>query len=220
MSKDDDFKPSPGPASIRLIETISVEEGKPIVHKRLNMDTDEWTHVPNPESDNVIQFPTPKLPPALQAKFDEYLEGAKDGQFSSGSLSREERLKGGSPTQEHFERILDEIATIRLQKVKAYGEGRYQEPDVKYAFLMLYLDIDRKLLRLKNSVFGDKVVQEDGEELRETLRDLANFGIMGVQLCDIHFSGEEYLKVDPRQTDKERLMRLRDNLNEVIETFN
>jgi hypothetical protein len=104
-------------------------------------------------------------------------------------LKTSERLaEPTSPSQAHYERILDEAATIRRAKVLAYGEGRYQTTDTfEETMLSVLFDIKRKHNRL--GTVTDMLMRRegtipDGETLRDTLLDLANYAIMGVQILD------------------------------------
>lgn len=91
-----------------------------------------------------------------------------------------------------YEQLLDELATIRVRKVAAYGEDRYGNlPDYEQKALT-YSDIYRKFIRIKQlmltangSVVRDEAMTAtDGESLRDTLMDMANYCLMGVQLMD------------------------------------
>lgn len=76
-----------------------------------------------------------------------------------------------------------------MKKVLSYGEERYaaDDPEAQVDHMHItFHDIYRKYIRLheffKKDILG--VVAEDGETLRDTFMDLANYGIMGVQLLD------------------------------------
>lgn len=130
---------------------------------------------------------------------------------------RHERIALGPRSQEQFEDVLDEAATIRMHKVISYGEQRLTNPDTRYAFLMLYLDLDRKMLRFKNAVFSEEPLAGDGETIRESMLDMLNFCGMGVMLCDIHFKSA-YTGFEPLQVqDIDQLKRLQQAIEAVIE---
>lgn len=98
------------------------------------------------------------------------------------ALSREERLslahQHGLQTQERFEELLDELATIRVKKVIQYGEERYNLADTYMSKLLCLADIFGKWIRVKVQMLQ----ATPGEPLRETLNDLAAFALMGIQV--------------------------------------
>lgn len=99
--------------------------------------------------------------------------------------SRSERLRGGSPSQAYYEALLEEIANVRLGKVKAYGESRYEDDDLDHAMMLAYADVHRKYIRIRNLVKNRAYSGGgDGETLREAFRDLGNYALMGMQLYD------------------------------------
>lgn len=93
-----------------------------------------------------------------------------------------EALKCGIKTQEAFEELLNELAVERLEKVKEYGEGRYEETDFDFNLIMCYSDIYRKFIRLKTLT---KNGAKSLVKLRETYLELASYGIMAVQIIDM-----------------------------------
>ena len=101
-------------------------------------------------------------------------------------LSRESRIYQGPPTQEAYENLVNELATIRMNKVLSYGEDRYKDPDIEHQTTITYADIYRKFIRIKElcskGVF--QLNAADGESLRDTFMDLANYCLMGVQQLD------------------------------------
>lgn len=103
-------------------------------------------------------------------------------------FNREQRIAQGPPTQADYERVLEEIATIRMQKVLSYGEDRYttDPAEQEHHLFITYSDVYRKFIRIKEFFTrGLKVMKaKDGESLRDAFLDLANYGIMGVQLLD------------------------------------
>lgn len=98
-------------------------------------------------------------------------------------MNRQDRIAKGPPTQADYERIIDELATIRMDKVISYGEDRYKDPDPEHRLLITYSDIYRKFIRLKEQMLR-REPSADGESLRDNLLDLANYALMGVQLLD------------------------------------
>lgn len=102
-------------------------------------------------------------------------------------MGRSERVKVGPPSQGHYEQVLDALATIRLHKVRGYGEGRYRPDGVRYSLSLAYGDLERKMLRLKHQIFsGDRITSQVIElEIMEAAADLANYAALMVQLCTI-----------------------------------
>jgi hypothetical protein len=99
-------------------------------------------------------------------------------------MPRDERLRLGPPTTLDFERLVDEAATVRLRKVLSYGESRYRDDSVNHAMTLTYGDIYRKYIRIRELILRQKWTGEDGEALRDAFLDMANYGLMGVQLWD------------------------------------
>jgi hypothetical protein len=92
------------------------------------------------------------------------------------------------PVSEHhlaYENILADLAEIRLAKVAQYGESRYEEDDEEFDLWMCFSDIHRKYIRLKELTkqvrSGDQAAVKP---LIDAYRDLANYGIMGVQVIE------------------------------------
>jgi Glyoxalase/Bleomycin resistance protein/Dioxygenase superfamily len=112
------------------------------------------------------------------------------------SISRENRVAQGPPTQADYERVVDEAATLRMQKVKSYGEDRYNTPVDPTApdhdLMMTYSDVYRKFIRIRKAILTPGTLESapDGEWIRDAFLDLANYALMGVQLCDKHGIGE------------------------------
>lgn len=116
-------------------------------------------------------------------------------------LTKEQRLAQGPATQQGYEEIIDEIATIRMNKVLSYGEDRYtDEPtDQEHHLFITYSDIYRKYIRIKEFFTkGLSVLKaKDGESLRDAFLDLANYAIMGVQLYDNLPKPQEEIEAKP-----------------------
>lgn len=106
-------------------------------------------------------------------------------------VSKAERIERGGELQEKFELLLEEIATIRLQKTAAYGTDTFKNPDAEEVFEIMWVDIYRKFIRIKNLCRNHKFVGEDGESLRDAFRDMAGYSVMGLQLYDQHFTDVE-----------------------------
>ena len=81
-----------------------------------------------------------------------------------------------------YERVLNELADMRLEKVIQYGEDRYAEDDLSVNMLMCYSDIYRKHIRLKKLSFNFE--NPDIESLLDTYRDLANYAVMAIQILE------------------------------------
>lgn len=112
-------------------------------------------------------------------------------------LSRDERLyaaeDAGVHTQEAFERLVDEAATIRVNKVARYGEDRYdRRHDVHFNRSMCFSDIYRKYIRVEQMLLRGMVDDpETGESLRDTLLDLSNYALMAVQVLRLEVPVEK-----------------------------
>lgn len=96
-----------------------------------------------------------------------------------------ERAGKGPPTQLAYEEILTALAYVRMRKVQGYGESRYQPESARYNLALAYGDMERKLIRLKHAIFGpDPLTAEVLEErVMDGAADLANYGVMMVQVC-------------------------------------
>ena len=104
-------------------------------------------------------------------------EGYKDRSLRASEL--------GIKTQAEYERILDELAEIRIKKVASYGEDRYTKAEgIDFDMLMCFSDVYRKYIRLRKLIKNYQKKSNDGESLRDTFMDLANYAIMGVQIYD------------------------------------
>ena len=78
------------------------------------------------------------------------------------------------------------MAQLRIAKLAQYGEDRYQiqMKDWWWDLVMCWSDIYRKYCRMKTLI---RTAKEQGpsKALRDCFMDLANYGIMGVQIIDI-----------------------------------
>ena len=118
----------------------------------------------------------------MEVKFEPNITKAIKGGYKDRSLRAEEL---GVKTQAEYERILNELAEIRIEKVASYGEDRYTKVEgIDFDMLMCFSDIYRKYIRLKKLISNHREKGEDGESLRDTFMDLANYAIMGVQIYD------------------------------------
>lgn len=132
------------------------------------------------------------------------------GSDQSRVLSLRERLAGGSQTQLAFECVLEELATLRLHKVREYGEARYEEPDQPFNVIMAYGDVYRKTCRMRQQVkaavstwlLARGLSPETAAGLRETFGDLANYSAMGVQLIDQALGRSPRLAIHQRVDDR------------------
>ncbi len=57
--------------------------------------------------------------------------------------------KQGSKHHIRYEEILRDLSEQRLEKVRQYGESRYEEEDEEFNLWMCFSDIHRKFIRLK-----------------------------------------------------------------------
>lgn len=93
--------------------------------------------------------------------------------YQREQLAQEYRLK----FQVEFENTLDRIAEIRVNKCAQYGESRYEETDKEFNRWMLFSDIHRKYIRLRQ-----QIRQSHDAGLLETYTDLAAYALMAVQI--------------------------------------
>lgn len=91
-------------------------------------------------------------------------------------------VQHGLVTQEAFEDLLNALGTMRLEKVIQYGESRYEEKDEEINRLMIFSDIHRKYIRLKQVLMAK---EGGGEPLYDTLMDMASYALMGLQLLGL-----------------------------------
>ena len=97
------------------------------------------------------------------------------------------RLKDGSQYQLQYEALLSRIAKVRLDRAVEYGESRYEEKGREFNLWMIFSDVHRKYIRLRqltNSVI-DGENKSAREALYDTYLDLANYAIMGMQILDL-----------------------------------
>lgn len=89
--------------------------------------------------------------------------------------------ESGLEHQGSFEVVLAEMAELRLEKAIEYGEDRYQTErwTEEEELWMIFSDVYRKFIRMRQQVTAG-----DSEGMRESCRDIANYGAMGVQLID------------------------------------
>lgn len=93
------------------------------------------------------------------------------------------RVLNGSIHQTDYEIISSNLAELRLEKCRLYGESRYEEVDQEFDLWMCFSDIHRKYIRLKQLT---KLARQGDESALHSLidayKDIANYGIMGVQI--------------------------------------
>lgn len=145
-------------------------------------------------------------------------------------MDKQQRLENGPITQGDYERVVDEAAELRMRKVLMYGEDRYFDQHPRRAMMLCYADVYRKTIRLWQLIGAGSKDEPSGDTLRDTFMDLANYGLMGVQLFDL-FRGEP--KAEPSisvsisaDTEKasssvgllrERLRLLRHQIGELVQ---
>ena len=121
-------------------------------------------------------------------------------------LSKKERntaaLAAGLKTHGKFEELVDEVANTRLEKVMSYGEKRYTTEDPKVAMTLVYGDLSRKWIRIENAMLKGELTLEDGETLREAFKDLAAYGVMGMQEFDRLYPEGVPAKVEQPKLDQ------------------
>lgn len=103
-------------------------------------------------------------------------------------LSRISRLsiarQKGIKTQDEFERLIDKLASMRLEKVIQYGEDRYHEDDLEFNLWMCYSDVYRKHIRLRQLTRDAAKGGEVSPALIDAYRDMANYAIMALQVLE------------------------------------
>lgn len=105
--------------------------------------------------------------------------------------SQEERLQNAPRSQQHYEKLVDTLGTIRKYKVLSYGESRYDVTSARFDLSMAFSDIHRKYIRLREQIFGDKQLMTSTESLADSAADLANYAIMMLEIiCTIEAMAE------------------------------
>lgn len=112
-------------------------------------------------------------------------------------LDRKARLtlaeKAGLKSQEGFENVVDEAATLRAHKVIEHGEDRYAPGQELLNLVETMTMIRKKGLRTNRMLErivkegADVIAQDSMDSLRDTLLDGMNYNGMGVQLLDQMF---------------------------------
>ena len=98
----------------------------------------------------------------------------------------------GVDTQKKYEEVIEELSEIRKAKIISYGEDRYsKEEGYDFDMMMVYSDIYRKYIRLKQLIKNNISRNTDGESLRDAFADLANYAIMGIQIYDSYKEEEK-----------------------------
>lgn len=85
----------------------------------------------------------------------------------------------------HHAKILDELAKETFTKVKQYGTDRYEEESEDVNQWMCFSDVYRKTIRLRQLTEDSVPISGGLDKLRETYLELANYGIMAVQIIDL-----------------------------------
>jgi hypothetical protein len=105
----------------------------------------------------------------------------------------------GQKFHQQFEDIFAELATLRIEKVKYYGESAYRMEDEVMSVFLRYSDILRKHVRLESltkMVVQGKTTPKTYGMLRDTYADFANYAMMGIQIID---------NLDKEKTDESQL---------------
>lgn len=76
-----------------------------------------------------------------------------------------------------FEAVLAELAMLRLEKAIEYGESRYETRDAEFDHWMLFSDVHRKYIRLRQQMRNKNI-----PGMIESYTDIANYAAMAVQL--------------------------------------
>jgi hypothetical protein len=100
--------------------------------------------------------------------------------------------KAGQEGSKHhldYEEIIRDLAEQRLAKVAQYGEDRYDSNEGEdFDLWMSFSDVYRKFIRLKQltrlALKGDEAAKI---ALVDAYKDIANYGIMGVQITNKHY---------------------------------
>lgn len=98
------------------------------------------------------------------------------------------RLLSGGKHQQAYEIIACDLAEQRMAKCKLYGESRYEENDKEFDLWMCFSDIHRKYIRLRQ--LTQLAREGDGQAINALLdayRDIANYGIMGIQILNKYY---------------------------------
>lgn len=100
-----------------------------------------------------------------------------------------DRISGGSLHQVAYEKVVADLADTRLKKADLYGESRYEEEDEGFNLWMCFSDVHRKYIRIKQLT---KQLQGGNKEalqpLKDAYADIANYGIMGVQILEKQYN--------------------------------
>lgn len=86
--------------------------------------------------------------------------------------------------QREAESLADGLLAIRVSKVAAYGDSRYEVSDPLFDLTMCYSDIHRKTLRLKEILFNSEGVRSRlampgvSESVLDGAVDLAGYSLM------------------------------------------
>lgn len=85
-------------------------------------------------------------------------------------------------------KVIEEKTNMMIEKVNKYGNQRYIPEDWEYDSKMIYSDIQRKFIRLKNITWKFNELEDDNEklmeDLRETYGDTLNYCVLAIQIID------------------------------------
>ena len=86
-----------------------------------------------------------------------------------------------------FNAVTTEMAYVHQEKIEEYGISRYREAGETETPIMLFSDIHRKYIRLREQLLTRRLggQEPDWASVRRGCVDLANYGVMGVQLADL-----------------------------------
>lgn len=85
-----------------------------------------------------------------------------------------------------YDVVMQELRALTVEKIGTYGLNRYDPNDAVFNLVRTYFDCDRKLQRLRHmSMLAIKLNIVAPANFRREFRDLANYGIIGVQITDL-----------------------------------
>lgn len=96
---------------------------------------------------------------------------------------------------EEFLEVIENKTNMMIEKVNKYGNQRYTPEDWEYDSKMIYSDIQRKFIRLKNITWKFEELEDSDEklmrDLRETYGDTLNYCVLAIQIIDKYLEGVE-----------------------------
>lgn len=89
-----------------------------------------------------------------------------------------------------FASVTERMAQVHEEKLEEYGISRYQEVEHPEAPVMLFSDIHRKYIRLRQQLLINPLsgVSTDWGSVARGCLDLSNYGVMGVQVAELIMS--------------------------------